>query len=192
MVTKPRKVKRVISELTLDRAFADQLATSRDFQVWLLERTKFRGFSKVAKLLHKEQVAAKPRKKPENWWRHWWCRLDNGSESETDIFLTFEVPETSHRFAIHIEDKPPHGKFTPNQYLNYKPRAICMANSTKYMNYSDFTTVLLAPAQFLETHSVEADHFDCQISYESISPLIPLFGDALAEATSEQGRRPLA
>jgi hypothetical protein len=179
--TRGRK-KNVISEIQLDRAFADHLACSQEFREWVLSRTKFRPYAKQAALLAKEQAAAKPRKKPENWWRHWWCRLDNGSESETDIFATFQLHGTNLRFALHIEDKPPHGKFTPNQYLNYKQRAVCMAKQAKYMDYSDFATVLLAPSAFIASHMPKVSHFDCAIPYESVAAFIPLFGESLSAA----------
>ena len=172
----------MISELELDRAFSEKLVSSLDFYRWVLDQTKFRGLSKIAVLLHKEQAEAKPRKKPENWWRHWWCKLEDGHDSETDIFAVFGFPETEIRFALHIEDKPPHGKFTPNQCLNYKKRAAFMSNKAKYMNYSDFTTILLAPNSFLESNSKVTHHFDCIISYELVAEFIPLFSKSLQEA----------
>lgn len=73
------------SELALDCAFANELSSSPEFRMWLLDQTKFKDRSKQAILLHREQAKAKPQKKPENWWRHWRCRLDDGRESETDI-----------------------------------------------------------------------------------------------------------
>jgi hypothetical protein len=179
-----RKNKSVISELDLDRAFANQLASSRDFSIWVLEQTKFKPYSRMADLLDKEQVTAKPRKKPENWWRHWWCKLEDGSESETDIFASFQLRGTNLRFALHIEDKPSHGKFEPSQYLNYKRRATCMARQPQYMDYTDFTTVLLAPSGFIQAHRQEAACFDSCISYESVAPHIPLFGRAVAQAAN--------
>jgi hypothetical protein len=121
-------------------------------------------------------------KKPENWWRHWWCQLEDGTQSETDIFVVFGFPGSTKRVALHIEDKPPHGKFTHNQYLNYRLRAESMAGKPQYMNYSDYTTILLAPQAFFEEHSDTVHHFNCRISYESVAQAIPEFRQSLAEA----------
>jgi hypothetical protein len=172
----------MISELQLDRAFSDHLASSQEFREWVLNKTKFSPYAKLATLLDREQVAAKPRKKPENWWRHWWCELEDGKGSETDIFATFQLQGTDLRFALHIEDKPPHGQFTLNQYLNYKRRAACMARRAEYMDYSDFATVLLAPSGFIDAHISEVDYFDGTITYESVAAFIPLFGESLSAA----------
>lgn len=174
----------MISELELDRAFADKVAVSPDFLRWVLQKTEFRELAEDLILLHREQADAKPTKKPENWWRHWWCRLDDGSESETDIFLVLSNANSQERIALHIEDKPPHGKFTPGQYLNYRRRAQFMANKEQYMNYSKFTTVLLAPNSFIEENEDKVKHFDSVLSYESVSTFIPLFADSLREAKS--------
>jgi len=158
------------------------LASSREFCIWVLGQTKFADRSREAILLDKEQAQAKPRKKPENWWRHWWCTLEDGVQSETDIFAVFGFPGSTKRVALHIEDKPPQGKFTPNQYLNYRRRAEFMAGKSEYMSYSDYATILLAPEAFLKEHSSTVHHFDCRISYETVAKAIPLFGQSLAEA----------
>jgi hypothetical protein len=172
----------MISEIELDRAFASKLASSPEFCVWVLDHTKFADCSHEAILLNKEQAQAKPRKKPENWWRHWWCKLEDGTESETDIFVVFGFPDSTRRIALHIEDKPPHGRFTRKQYLNYRKRGAFMAGQSKYMNYTDYATILLAPEGFIEKHSTEAVHFDRQISYESVAKVIHVFGQSLTEA----------
>lgn len=171
----------MLKESDLDRAFANQLASSTGFSKWVLERTKFAHLSDIAVLLQEEQIRAKPNKKPENWWRHWWCRLEDGSESETDIFAVYSNPNTGDRFALHIEDKPPHGKFTPNQFLNYDRRARFMANEPEYLEYGDFTTILLAPESFIQGNREQAEYFDCQITYESVSEFVPEFAQSLLE-----------
>lgn len=169
----------MIAELQLDRAFVDKIETSKTFVTWLLKQTKFEMYANTAILLNKEQAELKPKKKPENWWRHWWCKLSDGSESETDIFLVFKVPDSNSRFALHIEDKPPHGKFTPKQYLNYKKRAEYMSEKDEYMNYSDYTTILLAPNSFLKANTEKTNYFDVIVSYESVAKFIPLFEDSI-------------
>ena len=59
-----------------------------------------------------------------------------------------------------------------------------MMNKEKYMNYSKFTTVLLAPERFIEENEDKVKHFDSVLSYESISTFIPLFADSIREAKS--------
>ena len=172
----------MIAELQLDRAFAEKLSSSREFQIWVLEQTKFKDQSRGACLLDKDQANAKPKKRPENWWRHWWCRLDDGSESETDIFAVFDLIAPDMRVALHIEDKPPHGKFTPNQFLNYQRRAAFMSGKDAYMNYSEYTTILLAPQSFIALNLDKVGNFDCKITYEDVARYIPLFGQSVDEA----------
>ena len=108
--------------------------------------------------------------------------MEDGTESETDIFVVFGFPGSTKRVALHIEDKPPHGKFTPNQYLNYQRRAEFMTGRSEYMSYSDYTTILLAPEAFFEENSATVHHFECRISYESVALAIPVFGESLTEA----------
>ncbi|WP_404365612.1 hypothetical protein [Marinobacter sp.] len=175
----------MLSELDLDRAFADKLSSSDEFCSWVLGKTKFKNVSGDATLLHREQAKAKPRKKPENWWRHWWCRLQDGSESETDIFAVFGLTSSQERVALHIENKPPKGKFTPHQHLNYSRRAEFMANKSQYLNYSAFTTILVAPKAFMDANDEEVTYFECLITYEAIGEFIPQFARSLAEARTK-------
>ena len=172
-----------LTEYELDVAFAREVSSSTEFYIWLLKQTKFASVADSAILLDQEQALAKPKKKPENWWRHWWCRLDDDSESETDIFLVFGLPGSDKRIALHIEDKPPHGKFTPNQYINYNRRAEFMMNKLQYMNYQEFATILLAPACFINENQDQVSHFDCLILYESVAHRIPEFAQSLREAS---------
>ncbi|SKA28512.1 hypothetical protein [Novilysobacter spongiicola] len=171
----------MIKESELDRAFADAVATSADFRQWVLAQTPFRESARTAILLRNEQIHARPKVAPANWWRHWWCALDDSTESETDIFLVFELGQTQKRCALHIENKPPHGKFTPSQYLNYRRRAEFMASESKYLNYSEFVTVILAPEQFLKRYASQVCSFDLSLSYEAVSGFVPLFAESLRE-----------
>ena len=171
-----------MTEQELDRAFSEKLTSSKEFCTWLLRQTKFHDAAEKAILLVQEQANARPKVKSENWWRHWWCKLPDGSESETDVLAVFGFHESDYRIAIHIEDKPPHGKFTPNQYLNYEPRAKFMANNSKFMNYSDFATMLLAPESFVAANADKVINFERVITYEDLSQLIPEFGQSLLNA----------
>ena len=109
----------MISEVELDHAFAETLADSPEFQEWLLSSGRFVRHAGNATLLVSEQASA--RKSAKHWWKHWWCRLPDESESETDVFLVFEAEGA--RFAIHIEDKPAHGKLGLRQAIDYRRRA---------------------------------------------------------------------
>ena len=171
-----------LSESQLDRAFADEIARSTEFARWVLMQTKFRDFAEELVLLNKEQEQARSTPKPENWWRYWWCGLDDKKQSETDIFLVFQHRHAGTRIALHIEDKPPYGKFGPDQYLNYKRRAEFMANKLRFMNYSEFTTILVAPSSFIENNRDKVLNFECVISYEALSNFIPLFAQSLQQA----------
>ena len=175
----------MISELELDRAFADEIENSIDFQQWILGKTKFSNESNGLRLLDKEQADLKPRKKPENWWRHWWCKIEDGSESETDIFLVFEKKESQQRIALHIEDKPPHGKFTPNQYLDYEKRAEFMKGKAEFMGYDDYATILVSPKVFIERNQEEVANFDSIVTYEEVSEYIALFGESIDESKAK-------
>jgi len=171
-----------MKESDLDRAFAEKVRDCREFQSWITNRTKFREISDSLHLLDKEQAESKPRKNPDNWWRHWWCRLEDGTESETDIFLVFSVLGTHERVALHVEDKPPHGEFTPRQYENYERRAHFMSGKNQFMNYGEYTTVLLAPMAFAERNADKVAHFDVFISYEDVAEHVEMFSTALREA----------
>ena len=175
MRTNSRAVTRVKGmgkkEGELDLAFASKMEESGEFRSWVLERTKFRDFSSSATLLHEEQGKDRP-----VWWKHWWCRIPElGEERETDIFLVFEIADSGKRFALHIENKKGNGKFLEGQPEGYEPRARYMMNEEKYLSYSEFETVLIAPSTFRGKYKDKCDLFDIFISYEEIATLIPEF-----------------
>jgi len=164
-----------IQEVELDHAFAEHLEATPAFQTWLLSKTRFRRFAPEAILLAEEQAAAR---KAKHWWKHWWLRCADGTESETDIFAVFEN-STKARFALHIENKPPHGKLLIKQAADYRKRAIQMAGKDKFLRYEDFATILLAPESFIRQHSECADQFDTHVTYEELADVIPLYADSL-------------
>lgn len=171
-----------LTEGQLDQAFADGLCQSIEMQNWLLEGGRFKRFSGHARLLVDEQVKARG-KSVKNWARFWWSKLPDGSESETDLFLVFEAG--SFRFAIHIENKPPHGTLRFDQASAYRRRAAFKANDAQWLNYVDFETVLLAPESFIEANWEPATQFDRVISYESVAAFVPSFGDILKSQGNE-------
>lgn len=92
-------------------------------------------------------------------------------DSETDILLLFKDRANGDRYAIHIENKPAHGKWEPNQAENRR-RA---TNRKMKLQYVDFQTVLIAPTSFIERSPREVEQFDIAISYEDIGAFIPEF-----------------
>jgi hypothetical protein len=126
-------------------------------------------------LLADEQVAARPKVKPENWWRHWWCRLPElDRERETDIFLVFENCDDRSRFALHVENKQD-AKFSVDQAEDYEHRARWMMATPRYLNYTDFQTMLISPSSVAARWQRAAEHFHCCLSYEDIGQFIPEF-----------------
>ena len=162
-------------EADLDHAFAEALEHSVHFQSWLLGGGRFARYATRARLLHEEQANARTAKL---WWKHWWCRLPDRSEGETDIFAVFQSEEGL-RFALHIEDKPPHGSLEMRQAASYRRRAAFKANDPGWLNYSDFEVLLLAPAAFLTAHKECLAQFDRGVPYEEVAAFVPFFAEAL-------------
>jgi hypothetical protein len=164
-----------ISEVQLDHALAEAIEAQPEFRAFLLSSGRFSRYATDASLKVDEQGLA--RRSAKHWWKHWWCRLPDGTESETDVFLVFEADGS--RFALHIENKPPHGKLGIKQAADYRRRAAFMANDARFLSYSDFETVLVAPAEFIARHSDCVKQFDRSITYEQVAEFAPLFGIAL-------------
>lgn len=163
----------VKNESDLDLAFASKIEEFPEFRSWVLRRTKFRGYSSCIRLLHEEQGLNRAA-----WWKHWWCKIPElGEERETDIFLVFEIIDSTKRFALHVENKKGNGIFSKGQAEGYAPKARCMMNKEKYLSYSDFETVLISPSTFRENNRGKCDLFDVFISYEDIAKFIPDFRD---------------
>ena len=167
-----------ISEFDLDLAFAEAVRQSDVFQTWLVGRTKFASLVPDLRLLDKEQG----QRKAKHWWRHWWCRVPElERDSETDVFIVFENIG-GRRIALHVENKPPHGKFTFQQAESYAPRARHMMGKAQFMGYHDFTTVIVAPNAFLTSNEAGAAQFDVRLAYEDVGRYVPLFADAVRSA----------
>jgi len=161
------------NEDALCRLFANMMRNSQDFRAWVLSQTKFEGRS--ARLLAEEQASSRPKVNPENWWRHWWRKIPElDQERESDIFFVFEDEVDGGRFALHIENKQD-AKFLPGQAEDYESRARWMMRMPRYLNYSDFQTMLIAPQSYRERNQQAAGRFHCFISYEDIGRFIPEF-----------------
>jgi hypothetical protein len=172
-------------EKELDEAFACSLQTSPEMVRWLLCQTKFHPFASTARLLHDE---LRESRKLDQWWRHVWCNIPGHGGPETDIFLPFAAPELKAPFALHIENKPAHGKFEPEQPENYHRRAAMLAGRAKYLKYETFQTILLTPQAFFAAHTDRCLIFDQVIFYEEIAAFVPAF--VQTGLTSPPGARP--
>lgn len=160
------------SELALDRELALALQASPELASWLLRKTRYASSARSARLLHQEQAAA--RSAP-YWWKHWWCRIPGHGDSETDIFLVFE-DDRALRFALHIENKLASGKFTMNQPELYRVRGDHMLRTSRYLSYTSYATVLLAPIAFRNRYPADSAKFDHFVSHEEIATFVPAFG----------------
>ncbi len=161
-----------LSEDELCGLLADAVRSSADFRAWFLGRTKFAGYARTARLLHEEQLALGVRKQ---WWRHWWSFVPAlGRERETDIFMVFEAPSTL-RFALHIEAKLGTGSFQPGQAQGYGPGAAHMSNTDRYLNYTDYQTVLVSTRRFREAFPDDVRCFDVSLSFNEIAPFLTQF-----------------
>jgi hypothetical protein len=148
-----------MDELTLDHCFWREVSGSGPFRDWLLSKTKFANYNL-------ELVT------DEKWHQRWYKDPVTKRDSETDILLMFIDVTRTNRYALHIENKPHHGKWEPDQAKNYRTRA---SDRMKEWRYCDFQTVLLAPVSFVARHPGDAAYFDLVISYEEVGAFIPEF-----------------
>ena len=151
------------------RTFADALLEEAAFRQWVLTRTKF--FDRRDASLLIEEQSARPAK---SWWRHWWTRLPDRSQSETDVFAVFQDQADEERFALHVECKMAAGKFMQNQAAQYQLRGEFM-KSNKWVPYSDFDTILLAPIAFAQAFPFETETFGAFIPFEDVARWLPSF-----------------
>jgi hypothetical protein len=98
------------NELDLDHLFWKEMRDNPAFRTWFLGLTKFSE--------HALDLVT-----DEKWHQRWYTDPLNGKDSETDIVLLFKDRGNGDRYAIHIENKPAHGKWEPNQAENYRRRA---------------------------------------------------------------------
>jgi hypothetical protein len=142
-----------------------------------LGHSKFDEYRSRVRLLHTEQAIIRPKKHPDNWWRHWWFNYSQSDISrETDIFLVFEIVDSGKRFALLIGNKKGNGRFKPGQAEAYKPRGASRLNDRSYLNYSDFETVLIAPTSVRLREREKLNLFGRYIAFEDIAAFVPEFG----------------
>jgi hypothetical protein len=99
-------------EKELDELFWKAISTNVAFQSWFLQRTKFA--TNALDLVVEEK-----------WHQRWYKDPISGKESETDILLVFNDRENSDRYAIHVENKPRHGKWRAQSTRELAVRSGC-------------------------------------------------------------------
>lgn len=160
------------SEDELCLAFAECVKESDTFRQWMLRRTKFGGYAKVARLLSDDQLSIRPRK---YWWRHWWSFVPElNRERETDVFMVFEIANAE-RFALHVEVKLGTSRFEQDQASGYGPAARHMANKPEYLSYSDYQTILICTESFRESYPGDAALFDLAFTFDELASHISHF-----------------
>lgn len=160
-----------VAQGVLDEIFANRLVESHEFRSWLLSRTKFAKLWPHARLLIDEQAAARDGKL---WWKSWWRRVPEfESDSGTPIFLVFEVENTNLRFALHIQSAAESG-LEERCGETIRTRAVQMMRRERFLDYTDFETVLLAPKAIISDPRTLA--FDRRIPFETIAGFVPQFG----------------
>ncbi len=161
-----------MTEDQLSRRFAQEIVASPSFVDWVLGATKFAAYKSRVRVLHAEQLSRGPRKE---WWRHWWLKMPDGEERETDIFILLEATDTGKRFALNIENKPEGASFQEGQAESYGKMAACMMAKYTDLNYDDCETILIAPREFASANKEKCKLFGCCIPYEGIAVFIPEF-----------------
>jgi hypothetical protein len=150
------------SELELDHHFWNRISADRLFFDWFVARSKFAG----SRLDH--DLA-------EKWHQRWYRDPISKLDSETDITLFLVETRIAERYTIHIENKPPHGKWQPGQADNYARRG---EDRMHKWQHQDFDTALIAPLSFIEREASEVAKFGFVITYEELALFIPEFGIA--------------
>lgn len=149
-----------LDELALDNCFWNAISTDRPFFDWFTGQSKFSGLS-----LDLDRT--------QKWHQLWAIPPGTTGGCETDITLFLIETRLSHRYAIHIENKPAHGKWQPNQVKNYEVRA---AYRMAKWGHEGYQTALIAPQSFLDAHMDDAARFGFVVSYEQIAKFVPEFG----------------
>ena len=167
------------TEKDLDQALEYALANDKRFAAWLLDKTKFadrhanylwsRADHPWGTIEYQSAEDAKAGVGPKQY------------QSETDVLVVFS-DENNQRFALHIENKLENGHFTELQPELYKARAEQWIGNEKYMSYTDFETVLIAPQAFYDRNCEDAEKFDRYVPYEQVGNFIADFRRRLTHA----------
>jgi len=156
------------SEKTLDRLFEIAFRDSREFRQWLLKQTKFADRPLRLVLLRADHP--------------WYQSKATKRQSETDILAVLEDERDGTRVALHFENKTWTGKFEVDQPALYHERARDWIGVSKWGNYCDYETVLVAPRVFVDRNEAAAALFDRHIAYEELADFIPEFAGSVPTA----------
>jgi hypothetical protein len=88
----------------------------------------------------------------------------------------FESIDGKKRFSLHIENKTLKRSFDEGQAEAYRKRAECWANQERFLNYTEYRTVLIAPGAFRqEKNNDKLSLFDSFIAHEAIAKFVSCF-----------------
>ena len=160
-------------EASLDTALAEALFPHSELATWLLAQTRFR-----------DEVAECVFCRSDNPWSTVRIERQNpvsgepevlSRQCETDVLAVFQTTD-GRRLAVHIENKLASGSFTEMQPELYRERLQQWKNRTKLGEYSDATSLLVAPQAFYERFKTQAQVFEAFVSHEELAERIPAFG----------------
>jgi hypothetical protein len=159
-------------EASLDAALAKALFDQPEFAKWLLDRTRFRGESAECVFCRSDNpwsIVQLERPNPASGEIEVLAK-----QCETDVLAVFQTKD-GRRLALHIENKLANGRFTPLQSELYRDRLQQWKNRPKLGEYSDATSVLIAPEKFYAKYQTEAQLFDVYVSHEELGERLPAF-----------------
>ena len=163
------------TEAQLDSALAKALAERGEFSRWFFSRTRFGAESAECVFCRSDNPWSSVRFEMPNPVSG---ELESLSkECETDVLAVYQTAD-SRRLALHIENKLAGGSFTPHQPRLYRERLQQWKNRPKLGQYSDATSVLVAPEEFFNRHRAQATEFESYVSHEEIASHLPIFGSA--------------
>lgn len=156
----------------MDSALAQALLERPEFAKWLLGRTRFGG-----------EIAECVFCRSDNPWSTVRLEMSNptsgelevlSKQCETDVLAVYETKD-GRRLALHIENKLAKSSFTHLQPDLYKQRLQQWRNRPKLGQYSDATSVLVAPEAFVAQHKTQVQMFEAYVSHEDLAQHLPAF-----------------
>ena len=172
-------MKRVV-ELALNEALAEALVEQSHFRNWFLSKTRF-ACSECECVLTRS----------DNPWTTSTFDFANAEtgvveritrQGETDVLAVFQLGEGRDCFALHVENKLAHSRFTKYQPEGYAARAAKWVGNPRYGTYQEWQTVLVAPASFRRRYLAQVEQFGASISHEEIAEHVPAFRYTRADA----------
>ena len=160
------------TEKELDISLEENFKSSKEFGNWFLSKTKFKNLE----LDYVWSRSNYPYGKSEVTVLNTVTGLTEltSKEGETDVLVVFQGPDQI-RVALHIENKLVSGRFTDLQPELYAARAEKWKLNSRYGNYGDWESVLIAHQSFYDRNLHEAKKFNTFISHEEIGTILPVF-----------------